>query len=56
MNKRASGLIAEQRAAERLEEEGYRIIERNVKVAGVEVDIIAADARTLVFAEVKSST
>lgn len=56
MNKRASGLIAEQRAAERLEGEGYRIIERNVKVAGVEVDIIAADGRTLVFVEVKSST
>lgn len=56
MNRKAGGNIAEQLAAEHLEREGFVILERNRKCAGVETDIIAADGGELVFAEVKSST
>lgn len=55
MNKRASGYNAEQLAAEYLKSEGFRIICRNHRCAGVEIDIIAADGKELVFVEVKSS-
>ena len=55
MNKRAAGYIAEQLAAEYLEREGMVILERNRKCGGVEADIIAADGKELVFAEVKAS-
>lgn len=55
MNKRASGYNAEQLAAEYLKSKGFRIICRNHRCAGVEIDIIAADGNELVFAEVKSS-
>lgn len=56
MNRRATGYIAEEIAARKLEKEGYRILARNEKCAGVEVDIIAAEGGDLVFAEVKASS
>lgn len=56
MNRRAAGYIAEELAARRLEKDGYRILARNEKCAGVEVDIIAAEGGDLVFAEVKASS
>lgn len=41
-------------AARWLESRGYRIIERNFRTPGGEVDIIARDGDTIVFIEVKS--
>lgn len=41
MNKKAAGTIGEQLAADFLQGKGYTVLERNVKYAGVEVDIIA---------------
>lgn len=32
---------------------GYRIVERNYRAAGAEIDIIAMDGETIVFVEVK---
>lgn len=55
MNRRATGYMAEQTAVRRLEKCGYRIIGRNVKCGGVEVDVIAEEGGDLVFVEVKSS-
>ena len=55
MNRRASGSIAEEIAAKFLEKRGMKIVARNKKIAGVEVDILAVDGRTVVFAEVKAS-
>lgn len=55
MNKRAKGYIAEERAVELLKREGLRVVARNVKIAGVEVDIIAEEKDVTVFVEVKSS-
>lgn len=44
-----------ERAAERrLKREGYRIIARNFRAAGAEIDLIAMDRDTLVFVEVKT--
>ena len=51
------GNIGEDIAAEYLKANGYRIIERNAKICGVEIDIIceAGDKiRTVVFCEVKT--
>ena len=33
---------------------GYRILERNFRGAGVEIDLVAMDGETLVFVEVKT--
>lgn len=55
MNIRAKGYIAEETAVAFLKKKGYRIIARNVKSAGVEVDVIAEEGGDLVFVEVKSS-
>jgi putative endonuclease len=35
---------------------GYRIVERNYRAAGAEIDIIAMDGETIVFVEVKRRT
>ncbi|MDR2133562.1 MAG: YraN family protein, partial [Treponema sp.] len=48
------GRDGEARAAGFLEERGMRIIARNVRSPGGEVDIVALDGETLVFAEVKA--
>lgn len=55
MNRRAAGYIAEERAARLLRSKGMKILERNGRFAGVEVDIVAVDGADLVFVEVKSS-
>ena len=49
--RRGEGLVAE-----RLERKGWRIVARNVRTAEVrgELDIVALDAETLVFVEVKA--
>jgi putative endonuclease len=63
---RASGWIAElraqlplgrrgERAAEKfLRQSGFRIVKRNFRAAGAEIDIVAMDGDVLVFVEVKT--
>ena len=48
------GRAGEAAAAFLLEEKGMRILERNFRSHAGEVDIIALDGETLVFAEVKT--
>jgi putative endonuclease len=50
----ALGRRAEDRAAEALSELGYRILARNFRAGGGEIDIIAGEADTIVFVEVKA--
>ncbi len=54
INTKAVGDIGEEIATKYLVEQGYKVLERNAKYAGVEIDIIAKDKKTLVFCEVKS--
>lgn len=51
---RQFGRKGEDIAADYLSSSGYRIIERNYRAGGCELDIIAVDGPTLVFVEVKS--
>ncbi|MET3453149.1 MULTISPECIES: YraN family protein [Curtobacterium] len=48
------GRFGEDRAAEWLEDHGFRLVERNWRCARGEVDIIAWQSCTLVFIEVKT--
>jgi putative endonuclease len=48
------GSRGEELAAAFLERNGFRIVERNFRCKGGEVDIIARDGKTIVFIEVKS--
>lgn len=41
-------------AADHLTSLGYRVLFRNVRIAGGELDLVAVDGRTVVFVEVKS--
>ena len=52
MNRR--GEPAEQLAAEFLEREGLKVLERNYRCRFGEIDIVAASGATLVFIEVRS--
>jgi putative endonuclease len=52
--RRRLGRRGEQLAAEHLERLGFRILERNARSRHGEIDLIAFDGRTLVFAEVKT--
>ena len=54
LSAKALGDLGENVAVKALEADGYRIAERNMKVYGREVDIIAVDDKTLVFVEVKT--
>lgn len=47
------GSAGEEYAANWLAERGYRILDRNVRYRGGEIDIIAMDGEELVFVEVK---
>jgi putative endonuclease len=49
------GRCGERLAAAHLERLGLRVIARNVRVGAGEIDLIAFDGRTLVFAEVKTA-
>ena len=51
---RALGDEGERLAARRLRRDGYRIVERNFRAAGAEIDVVALDGDTLVFIEVKT--
>ena len=48
------GQAAEDLAVQRLEADGYRIVARNARTRLGELDIVALDGETLVFAEVKT--
>jgi putative endonuclease len=48
------GRSAEQLVATRLERAGWRIVGRNIRLPSGELDIVALDAATLVFVEVKA--
>ena len=43
-------------ACQFLQNEGYRIIERNFRIRGGEIDIVALEGQTLVYIEVKTRT
>ena len=47
------GREAETRAAQYLERCGQRVVERNFRVRGGEIDLICRDGKTLVFVEVR---
>ena len=48
------GSRGERRAARYLRWHGYRILARNFRAAGAEIDLVALDGETLVFVEVKT--
>ncbi len=52
--RRALGAEGERRAARHLARRGYRIVARNLRVGGVEVDLVARRGRRVVFVEVKT--
>lgn len=52
--RRRLGVLGERLAHEHLERSGYEILERNFRCPAGELDIVAADARSLVFCEVKT--
>jgi putative endonuclease len=49
-----TGKLGEAVAAEALEARGYRLIARNCRTRAGELDVVALDRGTLVFAEVKT--
>lgn len=54
VNTKAIGDVGEEIAVQYLRDKGYKILERNAEYAGVEIDIIAKDKKTIVFCEVKT--
>ena len=52
--RRGLGELGERLAGDHLERGGYVILERNFRCRLGELDIVAADARSLVFCEVKT--
>ena len=53
-DRRALGAEGEARAARYLADRGYRIVDRNVRAGGVELDLVVRRGRTIVFVEVKA--
>lgn len=53
MNKRAAGELGERIASAFLAVKGYEILEKNIRYARREIDILARDGNTLVAVEVK---
>lgn len=54
MNKTFIGKYGEELAAKYLQNLGYKIIEKNFRIRGGEIDIVAQDEKTLVYVEVKT--
>jgi putative endonuclease len=54
VNRAQRGRAGEDAAAALLEAHGYRVVARNVRLPGGEIDIIARDGDTVVFVEVKA--
>jgi putative endonuclease len=53
-SRKSLGRLGEQLAAEHFERLGWRIVERNYQTRFGELDLVAVDGDTLVFAEVKT--
>jgi putative endonuclease len=53
-SRKSLGRLGEQLAADHFERLGWQIVERNYQTRLGEIDIVAVDGDTLVFAEVKS--
>lgn len=51
---RARGAAAEDDAVAWLKRRGYRVLERNVRNAGGEIDLVARDGDVLCFVEIKA--
>lgn len=51
---RAKGAVGEDRAVAWLRGRGYRVLARNVRNAGGELDLVAQDGDTLCFVEIKA--
>lgn len=56
MTKLQTGKHGEDLAIAFLQKRAYKIIDRNFRIRGGEIDIIAIEANTLVFVEVKTRT
>lgn len=54
MNTKLIGDYGENIAAEFLEQNGYKILDRNYRAKSGEIDIISAYGKTLIFVEVKT--
>ena len=54
MSNKATGNYGEDLACEYLQKQGYKILERNYRIRGGEIDIVCKDSDTLVFVEVKT--
>ncbi|MBQ2714559.1 MAG: YraN family protein [Clostridia bacterium] len=54
MNKKAKGYSGEDLAVKYLKENGYFVIDKNVRVAGVEIDVLAKRDDFIVLCEVKT--
>lgn len=52
----AKGRAGEDRAAAFLEQAGYRVVRRNLRLPGGEIDLVCRDRDTIVFVEVKFRT
>ena len=52
--KQFAGKLGEDLAATYLKKNGFKILERNFRIRGGEIDIIATEKETLVFIEVKT--
>ncbi len=54
MDRRSVGKAGEDAAVDFLKKKGYRIIERNVRCRRGEIDVVARDAETICFVEVRT--
>lgn len=54
MDTKSTGNLGEDLACDYLKKHGYRILERNYRIRGGEIDIVAKDGDYLVFVEVKA--
>ncbi|HEV2074902.1 MAG TPA: YraN family protein [Thermoleophilaceae bacterium] len=52
--RRTVGALGERLAEEHLTRRGYRVLERNYRTRFGELDLVAADGRSIVFCEVKA--